>query len=128
MLSSVQTSGFDNSNLVPDISSICNAADGLVKVGNRTECALLELCTALGGSYTRIRASQELVRRYPFSSDRKRMSSLTFNPGERHALVLCKLRNSAVHYYNPGPCSCMLGDPTHLSLGMMIISQMSRPS
>ena len=58
-------------------------ADGVVKVGNRTECALLELCSGLGGSWTRIRAGHELVRRYPFSSDRKRMSSLTFNPGER---------------------------------------------
>lgn len=55
----------------------------VVKVGNRTECALLELCSGLGGSYSRLRSSHELVRRYPFSSDRKRMSSLTYNPGER---------------------------------------------
>lgn len=58
-------------------------AGKLVKVGNRTECALLELCVALGGSYTRIRAGHDLVRRFPFSSDRKRMSSLTFSPGGR---------------------------------------------
>lgn len=61
---------------------MCRAGK-LVKVGNRTECALLELCAALGGSYTRIRAGHDLVRRFPFSSDRKRMSSLTFSPGER---------------------------------------------
>ncbi len=54
-------------------------------MGNRTECALLELCTGLGGSYARIRSGHELVRRFPFSSDRKRMSSLCFNPGERCA-------------------------------------------
>lgn len=59
---------------------------GVVKVGNRTECALLQLCNGLGGSYARLRSSHELVRRYPFSSDRKRMSSLTYNPGERCGL------------------------------------------
>jgi len=59
------------------------ATGKLVKVGNRTECALLELCGALGGDYTRVRSGHELIRRFPFSSDRKRMSSLTFNPGER---------------------------------------------
>ena len=59
-----------------------------MKVGNRTECALLELCGALGGSYVRMRAGHDLVRRFPFSSDRKRMSSLTFNQGERRAAPL----------------------------------------
>jgi len=64
-------------------------AGKLVKVGNRTECALLELCVALGGSYTRIRAGHDLVRRFPFSSDRKRMSSLTFSPGGSLDGMMC---------------------------------------
>ena len=75
-----------------DLETLCSFADGaLVKVGNRTECALLELCGGLGGSYTRIRSRHNLVRRFPFSSDRKRMASLTFCPGERCAPLLAPL-------------------------------------
>lgn len=60
-----------------------DGADTLVKIGNRTECALLELCSHLGANYSRIRSEQQVVRRFPFSSDRKRMSTLAFNPGDR---------------------------------------------
>lgn len=66
-----------------------NKADTLVKVGNRTECALLELCSHLGANYNRIRSEQKVVRRFPFSSDRKRMSTLVFNPGDSLDGVMC---------------------------------------
>lgn len=78
-----------NSLALNTTASIEAGKSDVVKVGNRTECALLQLCNGLGGSYARLRSAHELVRRYPFSSDRKRMSSLTYNPGESLDGLMC---------------------------------------
>ncbi len=53
-------------------------AGGVLKVGNRTECALLQLTESLGVSYAEVReaAAPRVMRQFPFSSDRKRMSTL----------------------------------------------------
>ena len=53
-------------------------AGGVLKVGNRTECALLQLTESLGVSYAEVReaAAPRVLRQFPFSSDRKRMSTL----------------------------------------------------
>lgn len=52
----------------------------MVKVGNRTECALLALTEALGADYELIRARTRVERVFPFTSDRKRMTSITRPP------------------------------------------------
>ncbi|KAK9828539.1 hypothetical protein WJX72_000653 [[Myrmecia] bisecta] len=53
----------------------------LVKVGNRTECAMLALVHDLGGDIEQIRGQNKLLRVFPFSSDRKRMTSITYQDG-----------------------------------------------
>ena len=63
------------------------AADGAVElVGNRTECGLLQMATALGADYEAIRREGRVLRMFPFSSERKRMTSLVSQPGSRSAL------------------------------------------
>ena len=56
-------------------------------VGNRTECGLLQLVSGLGADYAAARQQADLLRVLPFSSERKRMSTLTRQPGNRHACV-----------------------------------------
>ena len=56
-------------------------ADDFVRVGNRTECALLELCSKLGVEVGPLQEGHQIVQVYPFSSDRKRMTSITFQSG-----------------------------------------------
>ena len=58
-------------------------AGGILKVGNRTECALLQLVESLGVSYAEVReaCAPRVVRQFPFSSDRKRMSTLVESQG-----------------------------------------------
>ena len=56
-------------------------ADAFVRVGNRTECALLELCAKLGVELGPLQQAHQIVQVYPFSSDRKRMTSITFQTG-----------------------------------------------
>ena len=41
------------------------------QIGNKTECALLQLVETLGFSYSQVRASQTLIHSFPFSSLRK---------------------------------------------------------
>jgi len=51
-------------------------ADGTYEqIGNKTECALLELAAKFGFDYTQWRNSDNVVRIIPFSSKRKRMST-----------------------------------------------------
>ena len=54
----------------------------MLKVGNRTECALLALSESLGVAYAELRSQNQphVLRVFPFSSERKRMSTLTFLP------------------------------------------------
>ena len=59
----------------------CVHADDFVRVGNRTECALLELCSKLGVEVGPLQEGHQIVQVYPFSSDRKRMTSITFQTG-----------------------------------------------
>ena len=52
-------------------------------MGNRTECALLQLVESLGVSYAEVReaAAPRVMRQFPFSSDRKRMSTVVETRG-----------------------------------------------
>ena len=58
-------------------------AGGILKVGNRTECALLQLVESLGVSYAQVReaCAPRVTSQVPFSSDRKRMSTLVESRG-----------------------------------------------
>eukprot|EP00742_Colponemidia_sp_Colp-10_P000696 GILJ01000758.1.p1 GENE.GILJ01000758.1~~GILJ01000758.1.p1 ORF type:complete len:1153 (-),score=201.35 GILJ01000758.1:459-3812(-) len=49
--------------------------------GSKTECALLQLCQDIGKDYEKIRQSNEahISKRYPFSSARKKMSTVLSN-------------------------------------------------
>ncbi len=61
-------------------------ADGQVSlVGDRTECGLLQLASSLGADYHLAREEGQVLRAFPFSSERKRMSTLTTQPGARSA-------------------------------------------
>lgn len=67
----------------------CWGADGTVElVGNRTECGLLQMATALGADYEAIRREGRMLRMFPFSSERKRMTSVVSQPGSRSALSM----------------------------------------
>ncbi len=71
---------------------MCLAADGAFElVGNRTECGLLQMATALGADYEAIRREGSVLRMFPFSSERKRMTSVVAQPGSRSALTLVTL-------------------------------------
>lgn len=48
-------------------------------IGNKTEGALLVLSNKLGHEYAQIRKQQKVLTKFPFSSDRKRMSTLIVN-------------------------------------------------
>ncbi len=59
-------------------------ADGAVElVGNRTECGLLQMAVALGADYQALRKEGQVLRTFPFSSERKRMTSIVSEPGSR---------------------------------------------
>ena len=45
-------------------------------MGNRTECALLQLASDLGASIDDLRAERKALRTFPFTSERKRMTTL----------------------------------------------------
>ncbi|KAL4483880.1 hypothetical protein ABPG72_013886 [Tetrahymena utriculariae] len=49
---------------------------GITQNGNKTECALLELAMDLNVSYTDYRPSDNIIKIIPFSSARKRMSTV----------------------------------------------------
>lgn len=54
-------------------------------MGSRTECALLQLAGRLGADYQAAREAAATLRAFPFSSERKRMSTLTRRLGARSA-------------------------------------------
>lgn len=56
------------------------------QVGNKTECALLELIYSLGSDFRELRKSEEIINTVPFSSERKRMSTV------------CRLKKSSKFY------------------------------
>ena len=60
-------------------------------MGDRTECGLLQMTAALGADYVQMRREGRVLRAFPFSSERKRMSSIVSQPGARSAL--CPMRH-----------------------------------
>ena len=49
-------------------------------IGNKTECALLELAYSMGFNYEKYRPNQRIHRIIHFNSTRKRMTTLYYNP------------------------------------------------
>jgi Ca2+ transporting ATPase len=56
------------------------------QIGNKTECALIEMSYKLGNDFREIRKSEDIISTVPFSSERKRMS------------VICKLTKRNKYY------------------------------
>lgn len=67
--------------LVPNSDPSLGAGAGeLVKIGNRTECAILEMAHGLGGDMSPSAQQDHVLKAFPFSSERKRMSTLVAIP------------------------------------------------
>eukprot|EP01114_Cavostelium_apophysatum_P019580 TRINITY_DN634_c0_g1_i1.p1 TRINITY_DN634_c0_g1~~TRINITY_DN634_c0_g1_i1.p1 ORF type:complete len:979 (-),score=333.99 TRINITY_DN634_c0_g1_i1:136-3072(-) len=65
-------------------------------IGSKTECALLVLSNKMGHDYAKVRKEQNVLTLFPFSSDRKRMSTLVAN-------------KSASRLYTKGASEIILG-------------------
>ena len=52
-----------------------------MKVGNRTECALLELALRLGADFEELELAHHKLRTVPFSSERKCMTTVVSQYG-----------------------------------------------
>lgn len=46
------------------------------QVGNKTDCALLEMAFVMGYDYKKFRAKENQFRIFPFSSERKKMATV----------------------------------------------------
>ena len=63
------------------------AGGGPLQVGSRTECALLALAAGLGEDYAAARERHRQAAVAPFSSERKRMSTLAVPADPRWAFL-----------------------------------------
>ena len=61
----------------------CSAGGEPLQVGSRTECALLALAAGLGEDYAAARERHRQAAVAPFSSERKRMSTLAVTADPR---------------------------------------------
>ena len=77
-------------------------AGGLTRVGNRTECALLQLAADLGGSVDGLRGGRRSMRTFPFTSERKRMSTV-IGGRARHGHLHAPLQAVAVGEADAAP-------------------------
>lgn len=80
--------------------------DGKFKqIGNKTECALLEMSYKLGSNFIDIRNSMKAINTVPFSSDRKRMSVIFYHESKKRYYIFSKgapeiLIESCKYYVN----------------------------
>lgn len=65
-----------NSNATPDIKEGDGGELKILQIGNKTECALLELAYRLGYNYRTNRNKEDIIRIYPFSSAVKSMTTI----------------------------------------------------
>ena len=107
---------FNNENnqidLLCDVLSVNSSANikfnnenNIEHIGNKTECALLELTHKFGVDYKFLRKKYEVVRIFPFSSEKKRMISIIKIDNEKGYLALIKgaseiILQSCSHYLN----------------------------
>lgn len=65
-----------NSNATPEIKVLPDGKIQNNQIGNKTECALLELAFKLGYNYKEYRKKDDIIKVFPFSSKIKSMSSI----------------------------------------------------
>lgn len=75
------------------------------QIGNKTECALLELAYKFGYNFIDIRQSTKAINTVPFSSDRKRMSVIFYHSKKQKYYIFSKgapeiLIDSCKYYIN----------------------------
>ncbi|CAD8100171.1 unnamed protein product [Paramecium sonneborni] len=68
-----------------------------IQIGNKTECALIELADVFGYKYSNYRQNDKILRQIPFSSRRKKMSSVVLNQ-----------KNQTVRIYTKGASETIL--------------------
>ncbi|KAL4435781.1 hypothetical protein ABPG74_015749 [Tetrahymena malaccensis] len=73
-----------------------NSLGKFEQIGNKTECALLELADTLGYNYVKVRQQNQIIRTIPFSSSRKKMT------------VLIRLPNNRIRIYVKGASETIL--------------------
>ena len=95
----------DQSDLLLKLFAVNSTANlkPVVK-GSKTEIAILEFLERTGNSYQKIRSSVEIVAKFPFSSSRKRMSTVIKT--DKTQLLLVKGASEIVldccqYYFNP---------------------------
>jgi Ca2+ transporting ATPase len=65
----------NNSNANPIITQQ-KGAIAIEQIGNKTECALLEMAYRMGYDYKKFRNKDHIVKIFPFSSERKKMATI----------------------------------------------------
>lgn len=63
---------------------------GMEHRGDRTECALIEFIDRLGYDYRDYRPNNRIIKSIPFSSERKRMSTVYHDPQNSRYILFCK--------------------------------------
>jgi magnesium-transporting ATPase (P-type) len=76
-----------NSNANPKITVHGHKIE-FEQIGNKTECAILEMIYKLGTDYRKSRDKNKIVKNFPFSSARKKMTTL-YTEGKT-TYVCCK--------------------------------------
>ena len=72
-------------------------------MGNRTECSLLELVERLDCNVDAILEEHEILKRVPFSSERKRMTTIV-GPSARYLHSSISFLKSVTACYDPHFC------------------------
>lgn len=91
-----------NSNATPEIKEE-NGVLKNVQIGNKTECALLELAYKLGFNYREHRNKDNIIKVFPFSSAIKSMSTIASFNGQPHTFTKGApdfVIKSCTHYLN----------------------------
>ncbi|CAD8177614.1 unnamed protein product [Paramecium octaurelia] len=61
-----------------------------IQIGNKTECALIELADLFGFKYGNYRQNDKILRQIPFSSKRKKMSTAVLNQKNQTVRIFTK--------------------------------------
>ena len=91
-----------NSNANPEITEVGSDLR-INQIGNKTECALLELSYRMGFKYQEHRKYDDLIRVFPFSSVKKNMTSIAKIDGTVYTLM------KGAPDFNIGQCSHYIG-------------------
>ena len=92
-----------NSNATPQITKQPNGTLLINQIGNKTECALLELAYKLGYPYREFRNKDKMLKVFPFSSKIKSMSTIADIDGKVYTFTKGApdfVLPSCTHYIN----------------------------